>query len=121
VTVPSKTDHIAKAQGNETFVSGIELTASANIDWALTATFYAAVHYIEAYLAIAGTHLRSHKTRDSVVGRDSILKPIFKQYSDLKYFAYNARYEVMPFSPSDVTAIAIPALANIKSQLLPLF
>jgi hypothetical protein len=70
---------------------------------------------------MGGTHLRSHQNRDNIVGRDFNLKPIFKEYSDLKYFAYNARYEMMPFSPSDVKTVAIPALARIKSQLQPLF
>jgi len=118
--VPSKTEHVTKAEGNETFVSGIALTAQPNIDWALVVIFYAAVHYVEAYLSLTGIHLRSHATRDNCVGRDSRLRLIFREYGDLKYYAYNARYEVMPFSASDVANVALPALDKIKAQLKPL-
>ncbi|MGH9621858.1 MAG: hypothetical protein ACRD45_19395 [Bryobacteraceae bacterium] len=117
--MPSKAEHIAKAKGNEAFASEIQLTKQPNIDWALVAIFYAAVHYVEAYFSLSGTHLRSHTTRDSYIGRDLDLKPIFREYSNLKYYAYNARYEAIHFKPLEVTEIALPALNKIKARLGP--
>ncbi|HEX7360918.1 MAG TPA: hypothetical protein VF283_10540 [Bryobacteraceae bacterium] len=119
--MPSKAEHIAKAEGNEAFASEMPLTRQPNIDWALVAIFYAAVHYVEAYFSLSGTHLRSHTTRDRYVGRDPKLKPVFREYSNLKYYAYNARYEATNFKPLEVTEIALPALDKIKAQLKPLF
>lgn len=76
--------------------------SQAKIDWALVILFYAAMHYIEAYLATLGQHLRSHTTRDNFVGRDVQLRRIYSEYQDLKYFGYNARYEMQKFTASDV-------------------
>jgi len=62
-------------------------------------------------------HLKSHQTRDNVVARDSHLRPIFKHYSDLKYFGYAARYEMIGFTANDVTAKALPALQTVEVQI----
>ena len=74
------------------------------------------MHYVEAYLATVGQHLRSHTARDSFVGRDAQLRRIFPEYQDLKYYAYNARYEVQPFTASDV-ADAATNFAKVKSHI----
>ena len=92
--MPSKQEHITKAEGNATFALSLELTSQPRIDWALVALFYAALHYVEAYLATQTVHLRSHTARDSVVAREPILKKIFSQYQDLKFYGFTARYEM---------------------------
>lgn len=74
------------------------LTDQTRIDWALVILFYAALHYVEAYLATVGQHQRSHTTRDNVVARDPNLKKIFSEYQDLKFYGNNARYEVRALS-----------------------
>ena len=56
----------------------LPLDNQARIDWASIILFYAALHYVEAYLAKMGQHLRSHTTRDLIVGKDSNLKKIYK-------------------------------------------
>jgi hypothetical protein len=48
--VPSKDEHIKKAEGNETFAASIQPDNQTQIDWTLVILFYAAVHYVEAYL-----------------------------------------------------------------------
>jgi hypothetical protein len=80
----------------------LSLDDPASIDWALIATFYAAMHYVESYLATKGQHVRSHTTRDGYVGRDANLKKIYNQYQDLKCYGYNARYEMTSFHSTDV-------------------
>ena len=82
--------------------------------------FYAAMHYVEAYLAQSNIHSRSHASRDNALSRDSALRKIFKEYSDLKFFGYNARYEVFGFKASDVTDKAAKHYATIKNHLAPL-
>jgi len=83
----------------------------------LVVFFYSAVHYVEAYLAATmGSHLRSHITRDGYVGRTKELRPIFSQYSHLKYYGYNARYEVLNFTEKD-TETAAKDLETIKNLI----
>lgn len=97
-----------------------KLDDQTRIDWALVMLFYAALHYVEAYLAKSGIHLRSHTTRDNAMSRDSALREIFKQYADLKYYGYNARYEISGFKPTDVTETAANHFDTIKTFLTPL-
>lgn len=117
--MPAKDIHIAKAVGNEVFVNSLTLDTQAKVDWALIATFYAALHYVEAYLALTGQHITSHTTRDNVVGRDSVLKRIYTQYQDLKFFGFNARYQPPMFKAKQVSAEALPTLETIKATILP--
>jgi hypothetical protein len=118
--LPAKDEHLQKAEGNESFADSIQLTDQAHIDWKLVVLFYTAVHYVEAYLAKSlGAHTRSHTTRDSYVGKEVNLKKVFLSYSHLKFFGYNARYELYGFTAEDVRD-AIDDLSQIKALLLPL-
>lgn len=118
--MPAQRDHIAKAEGNESFARSLPLDSAPRIDWALIALFYGGMHYVEAYLARTNVHLRSHTARDYVVGRDAVLKRIFREYQDLKFYGYNARYEAYQFTHLDVTREAIPQFLAIKNYIRPL-
>jgi hypothetical protein len=118
--VPSKGEHVQKADGDANFALALPLTSQPNIDWALIALFYAAMHYIEAYMATKGQHLRSHETRDKMVARDSNLRKIFKEYADLKYYGYVARYEPYQFKATDVTSSAAPQFQTLKTHIASL-
>lgn len=116
--MPSKEEHITKADGNAAFAAAIPLNSQPRIDWALIALFYAAMHYVEAYLAVVfNQHVKSHTTRDSIVARDSNLKRIHAEYMDLKFFGYNARYEMYAFKATDFTDQALPKFQKIKAHL----
>ena len=118
--MPSKDEHVTKANGSESLALSLVLDNQSRIDWALVILFYAAMHYVEAYLAKSGVHLRSHTTRDNAMSRDSVLRKIFKEYADLKFYGYNARYEVFGFKATDVTDKAAKHYALIKGYLSPL-
>lgn len=118
--MPSKDQHVAKADGNAALALSLTLDNQSRIDWALVILFYAAMHYVEAYLAKSGVHLRNHTTRDNAISRDSSLRKVFKEYSDLKYFGYNARYEIFGFKATDVIDKAAKHYAVIKAHLTPL-
>ena len=78
------------------------------------------MHYVEAYMAKAmNMHLRSHTTRDSYISRETNLKKVRIDYAHLKYFGYNARYELDGFTIKDIQD-AKTYLANLKAILLPL-
>lgn len=100
--MPTREQHVAKANGNAKFALSLSLDNQASIDWALAALFYGAMHYVEAYLAPI-IHLKSHETRDQYIARDSNLRKVFKEYGHLKYFGFNARYEVCGFKAADVS------------------
>lgn len=118
--MPTKEEHIAKAEGNAAFALSLSLEDQTRIDWALIAFFYAALHYVEAYLSTIGQHLRNHQARDNAVGRDSNLRKVFHEYEDLKYYGYNARYEACGFKPADVTEAAAAHFEAIKALIKPL-
>ena len=117
--MPSRDEHVAKAEGNEAFAVSIEPNGQARIDWKLIVLFYAAMHYVEAYLAMNSTHLRSHTARDSYISRETNLRKVRISYGHLKFFGYNARYEADTFTAQDVQD-AIGFLAQLKVELLPL-
>jgi hypothetical protein len=118
--LPSRDEHLEKAQGNETFAASITHENQTRIDWTLIVLFYAAVHYVEAYLGVRlGLHARSHTMRDNYVAKDANLRKIYSSYQHLKYFGYNARYEVFRFTVIHIQE-ATNCLADIKTKLLPL-
>ncbi len=79
--------------------------------------FYAAMHYVEAYLSKSNVHLRSHTTRDNAISRDSRLRKIYKEYADLKFYGYNARYEYYGFKREDVTDRATKHYSAVKTHI----
>lgn len=118
--MPTKAEHVKKATDNENFADGLDASTQASVNWKLTVLFYTAVHYVEAYLAEhLNTHLRSHTTRDGYVAKEANLRKIRNQYSHLKFYGYNARYEVDQFTAQDVTD-AQGDLAQVKGTLGPL-
>lgn len=118
--MPTRDEHVKKAQENEAFADSIDPTSQARIDWKLVVMFYIGLHYVEAYVAkTLGQHLRSHTTRDSYISKESNLRRVRVSYGHLKYFGYNARYEVDSFTAKDVQDAAVD-LAQLKNELLPL-
>ena len=118
--MPTRDEHVTKAQGNEAFADSIDPTSQSRIDWKLVILFYTAMHYVEAYVAkVMEMHLRSHQTRDSYIAKEANLKKIRVSYGHLKYYGYNARYELDGFTVKDVLE-AKEYLAQLKTVLLPL-
>lgn len=114
--MPTREQHVTKADGNAAFALSLPLDNQSQIDWALVALFYAAMHYVEAYLAPT-VHLKSHETRDTYISREAHLRRIFKEYAHLKYFGFNARYEVYGFKPKDVKDEAAKDYETIKTHI----
>ncbi len=114
--MPRKEQHLSKANDNEGFASSLDLLKSINVDWALTALFYAALHYVEAYFATRSIHSVDHRARDSAIQRDPNLRKIFNDYSELKNYSINARYYMYPIKSGDV-ALLLSRLQAIKSHL----
>ena len=70
--MPSSLTHRQQAQHNEEFIASFDLDSTPYLDWVVTAIFYAALHFVDSYLAIRGVHLSSHRGRDSLITPNSI-------------------------------------------------
>lgn len=91
-------------------------------DWAVTATFYAAVHYVEAYLGKQAPpiHSKHHDDRDSNIQRDPRIRGIYDDYSLLKTESYDARYRPhISFGQADVQRVQ-EYLDAVKAIVVPL-
>jgi hypothetical protein len=115
--LPQKHEHVAKAKHDEEFVNSLDVSTTPYLDWAITALFYAALHYVEAYFATMKRHSPDHRTRDSAIRRDSRIGGLYNDYSELKNFSINARYYMTTFTPRDLTAHLLPCLANIRTRI----
>jgi hypothetical protein len=117
--VPTKNEHKAKAIHNERFVASL---ADPYWDWAITGTFYTAVHYVMAYLATKNVHPVLHQVRNSQIHRDPVLNPIYVDYRELQDSSEDARYmervPVTAFKKSDLERL-MERLERIKGIIMP--
>ena len=100
--MPSKGDHLAKAINNRRFADGVNVTSPTGIGWAMTALFYSALHYVEAYNAQYNMHCRKHEELSNDIGRNPVLVPIHDDYRDLSSFSWNARYQPVNYNAKDL-------------------
>lgn len=117
--MPTKAAHSGKAAQNDYFVSTL---GNPFWDWAVTGKFYAALHYVEAYLATKRppVHSRNHAVRDSNIHDDPVLRPIYVDYRELESECHDARYDAsLIFSQGDVERLE-KNLDKIRKLLEPL-
>ncbi len=65
--MPSKARHVQQALHNYAVYDYLNASPQATTDWQITVLFYAALHYVDAYLDNVGVHPRSHEDRDAYV------------------------------------------------------
>ncbi len=97
--MPVKDDHLRQADHNEKLAATLFKTKY--YDWTVTTYFYAALHYMDAILAISGAHPKGHDDRDSLIGTHLNLKKVYSEYASLKSRSRAARYYATPMDPSD--------------------
>ena len=117
--MPTTAEHLSKAQSNEQFAATLGLQTSAEIEWAVTATFYAAVHYIEAYLATRGVHSANHAQRNRHVNGLAETRNLWKGYGKLQRLSEKSRYWVLPVTTEDLDQ-ARRLLSEIKRHITEL-
>lgn len=97
--MPSEAEHIAKAEQNEALFA--ELGASGGyVDWQVTVLFYAALHYVDAWLSRSAIHPHTHTERRHLVRKDRVLHRVYGHYSRLDDRSRDARYTAIQF-PAD--------------------
>ena len=118
--MPAKDDHLNQAHHNFQFYQSVN--SSQYPDWAITALFYTALHYIDAYLATLplAVHPSNHGMRDNCMSRLPALRAIYNEYSFLKSHCHTARYyPPAPFNQATVTGLETNQLAPLTSSLQP--
>jgi len=117
----AKGAHVRQAEHNETFYS--QLLTTEFLDWAVTAIFYSALHYVDGYLATKNinpkfAHPPTHEVRTPLVGRESNLRHIWPQYRRLKDKSEAARYRIKHFTQGEVEGLKENEFEVIKSHIL---
>lgn len=93
--MPDGVSHIRQAEHNERLYIHLTTLGTVYRDWQTTTLFYAALHYVDAWLAgpavlPQGLHPRSHETRQETVFL--FLRSIHEDYRKLEYASRDARY-----------------------------
>jgi len=117
----NSTDHISQAKHNtecaRRFLSGCR-------DWAITAAFYAAIHYVEAGLE-QRSNLHSVGHTDRLKKLSTINKSCIRYYRNLEVACRRVRYldpnsagdALTYYLPKDAAAFIDIDLMNVKQEL----
>lgn len=101
----SRNDHIEQAEKNERLYGLLQADQNDWTDWQITALFYAALHYVDAYLI---DHClpepKSHLAQSEAIANESFLRTqVGMQFATLKDYSRDARYNITRLpNPSDV-------------------
>jgi hypothetical protein len=111
-SVPQRHEHLSRARQTEQLALALNRDLPVCIDWAVAMLFYAALHYIDAFLAGKSVHPMNHKQRDEKIERNGSLSGIYGAYRRLKDLSRAARYEIPNFPPGkiDVARDRLPAI-----------
>jgi hypothetical protein len=102
--MPTKDQHIQKANLNEDFGQAIYKLDLKFGCWIVVAYYYAALHWIDAYIDNrSGYHPPNHANRESYISKDSNLRnSIYNDYRDIKDDSRLARYGIGIFNDSRI-------------------
>ncbi len=121
----SVVEHLAQARHNEAFLASLDLPTTPYLDWAVTAIFYAALHYLRGLLARHHvTNISRYGEMDTAFDRLAVLRGnpgIYIDYRQLKDDSRAARYnmwrppygEVVDFRDGELRRIRDFVLARL--------
>lgn len=115
----TRDEHLRKARHNEDLADYLLSNDAVYRDWAVCGAFYAAVHYVEAYLAGyggGGYHNVDHVRRGRLIHTIHQLEGIRREYSHLKNAGWAARYVVKTFTRDEVSDLR-EMLQAVKGQI----
>lgn len=119
-------DYIQQAAHNAELAEYLRQGKTQYLDWAVTCLFYAAVHYVNAYLAHAHKTIpRRHTTKGGLEGRSNIveadltLSSIYDDYRNLDDESRDARYELKKPTPYEYDKYLVSSLEKIRAFIMP--
>lgn len=114
--------HLHQAQHNEQFLATFDLAITPYLDWAVTVTFYAALHYIRALAARNQfMNISRYGELDRVFERMPVFRHnpgIYADYRQLKDDSRAARYDMGRFSSQEVVELREEELHRIRQFVL---
>ena len=121
-------DYVQQAAHNAALAGYLRANKIEYLDWAATCLFYAAVHYVNAYLIKfniviprrhRGSEPKNKPGRLNIVQQDSTLKTIYSNYRHLDDESRDARYELKKPSSDDYDKFLVGQLQKIKDYIVP--
>lgn len=120
--MPTWQQHLQQAKHNEAFLASLDLETTPFLDWAITAVFYAALHYLRALMARhAYTTVSTYGDMDKAFERLSVLKrnqEIYEAYRQLKDDSRSARYNMWKPTKETVEDLRDGELRRIREFVL---
>ena len=116
--MPDAATHREQAEHNLRMSDSMDRAAYG--DWAATVLFYAALHYVDSFLArTLNYHPSNHADRDKQIHTIHPLRKIRVEYRELKDSSHNARYSP-PHRPNQrelnqLRTINVKAVVRIAS------
>ena len=88
--------HVQQANHNALLNAHLDLETTPFVDWNVTATFYEAVHYVDAY-CIAANGRRTYADHDGRITwmKSALPADVFKAYRRLLDHSRRARYDAL--------------------------
>lgn len=111
---PTRQQHIDQANANEQLSYRLQST---DPEWALTTLFYAALHWMSAYLGDIGLYPTTHALRRININSRPELAQIRYRYFFLQDKSESARYDCVRFSAQDVARIRAIYFDPLKRTL----
>ena len=114
--MPTQGEHLKQAEHNETLYAYLDSMSPTYTDWQVTCLFYAALHYVDAYLDTQGIpRPKGHPIRNSRVLQH--LSGIYDDYYELYERSRDARYDLIGFSAEDVANLRAQRFARIRTHI----
>jgi uncharacterized protein (UPF0332 family) len=116
--MPTHAQHIRQAEWNERAVRVLDQADYSEgrlTDWEVTALFYSALHYVDAFLDFTvGLHPRNHRARNELVTSRTA---IGLYYLRLYHRSLDARYDVVSIPSLEVDRIHMDDFSPIKDNM----
>jgi hypothetical protein len=116
--MPTKEQHLQQAQHNEAFLATFNVETSPFLDWAVSAVFYAGLHYLRSLMAKHGySNISRYADMDRAFERLAVLKRnpgINDAYRQLKDDSRAARYDMWRPTETDVVDLRDGELRKIR-------
>ncbi|HYL73331.1 MAG TPA: hypothetical protein VEU96_03955 [Bryobacteraceae bacterium] len=109
--------HRTKAERNEHFAISLDKADPTQENWAVTAAFYSALHYVEQFFVKHGTPCGNHEERNEQFKKDVRIKQAYPYYSYLASLSHDARYKCTALPTEVFEKHAKPQLAAVKKQI----
>lgn len=114
---PSVQDHIDQATKNERLLSWLREDDQFR-DWVITVAFYAALHYVDAYLLTQRKNPANHPRRIRTMLNDPNLADVCERdFEELYALSRHTRYECYDPSPSELEQTTDVHLASIRNRV----